>query len=140
LTAPEVNQYVASLHAMDYSRLVRERALMDRTFEQLAPALPDWRLRLDLYPHPLVQRRLLVLNEGYRRAAADPEMAYNYNRNRAMLEWGAAGAVVGGMIGQYSQKKPWLGAAAGAVLGGVAGRSELFQTLLMSLSARAVML
>ena len=140
LTPAEVNAYAASLTLMGYPKLVRERELLENTFEQLEPALPPWRMQLDLYPHPVVQRRLLVLNEWYRRGVADPEMAYNYNRNRTMLEWGAAGAVIGGMIGYFTKEQLWLGAGAGAVLGGVAGRSELFQTLLMSLSSRAVML
>jgi hypothetical protein len=140
LTPTEVNAYATSLVPMGYPRLVRERELLENIYEQLEAALPPWRLQLDLYPHPVVQQRLLVLNEWYRRGVADPEMAYNYNRNRAMLEWGAAGSVIGGMVGYFTKEQMWLGAAVGGVLGGVAGRSELFQTLLMSLSARAVML
>lgn len=140
MTPAEVNAYAADLTSMGYPQLVRERELLETTFEQLEPALPLWRIQLDLYPHPVVQRRLVVLNEWYRRGVADPRMAYNYNRNRAMLEWGAAGAAVGGMVGYFAKERLWLGAGAGAILGGVAGRSELFQTLLMTLSSRAVML
>lgn len=37
----------------------------------------------------VVQRRLLVMNELYKRAEVNPEMAYSYHKNIAMIEWGA---------------------------------------------------
>jgi len=119
---------------------VREKELVTRVYENLAPALPSWRLQLEQYPHPIVQQRLLMLNEWYLRANEDPRKAYSYNRNRTMLEWGAAGATIGGLVGYFTKKRPWTGVVLGTVLGGVAGRSELFQQLLLSLSTRAVAL
>jgi hypothetical protein len=114
--------------------------LVEWTFEATSPALPAWRLEFDIYPHPLVQQRLLVLNELYRRAQENPMAVYSYRRNNSMWEWGVAGLIVGGLIGGVAKDQIWLGAAVGGVLGGMAGRSELLQTLLADISTRAVLL
>lgn len=140
LTSEEVLAYSQVLSSLGYPTLVKELSLLQSTYEQLAPALPDWRLQLSMYPHPIVQKRLLVLNELYQRTQTTPKMAYTYQRNRAMLEWGAAGAVVGGLVGYFTKKELGLGAAVGGVLGAVAGRSDLLQTVLMEISTKAVMI
>ena len=129
LTQAEMATYAAALSKLDYSRLLQEKELVEWTFESVSPALPEWRLSLDVYPHPLVQQRLLVLNE-----------VYAYRRNRSMWEWGVAGGIVGGLIGGLAKDQLLLGVAVGGVLGAVAGRSDLLQTLLTDISTRAVLL
>lgn len=140
LTSETVALYRQRLSQMTYQQLVRERDLVQQTYDLVADALPEWRVDLSLYPHPVVQRRLLVMNELYKRAEVNPEMAYSYHKNIAMIEWGAAGAVVGGLIGYFAKDRLWTGVISGGVLGAVAGRSALLQNILMNISSRAVMI
>lgn len=140
LSPSEVDRYRESLGAMSFARLLQEVDVMTKTYDQIEPALPDFRLSLDLYPHPVVQRRLLALNELYRRAASNPVENYTYRKRSSMLEWGAAGAIIGGVVGYVGKDSLWLGAAVGAVLGSVAGRSELLKDVLTGLSSRVLMM
>lgn len=140
LSPAEMQAYATAISKLDYKRLTQERDLLEWIFEAVSPALPEWRLEFDVYPHPLVQQRLLVLNELYKRAQENPVRIYNYRRTNSMIEWGVAGALVGGLIGGIAKDRLVLGTAVGAVLGGMAGRSKLLQTLLTDISTRAVLI
>lgn len=140
LNAAEVVAYRTRLQSMDYSHLTQEVEVLSRVFEQLEPALPPFRLEFDTYPHPIVQRRLLALNEVYRRAAIDPTQNYRHQKTKLTVEWGAAGAIIGGIVGYMTKDQLQLGALVGAVLGGVAGRSDLLRDVLTGLSSRVLMM
>lgn len=138
LTPEQMVEYQQFLAQQPLSYIGTELELVDRTFAMLQPALPEWRLQFDQYPHPLVQKRLILLNEIYRRSNATPIVTARYFKGRNMLEWSLAGAVVGGLIGGVTKGEVLLGTAAGAILGAVTGRSVILQDVLTSLSRSAV--
>lgn len=139
LTPLDAQGYSLALKQMDDSRLLKENEVMERVYGRLEPALPDNRLDLDDYPHPVVQRRLLALNEMYHRAVADPVSSFNQQQTKTMVEWGVAGGIVGGLVGAFTNRDMWMTTGIGAVLGAVAGRSTIIQQLLTEASSRLLM-
>jgi hypothetical protein len=140
MTEGEVHSYESQLREMSYNRLLQEEEVMSRMYGRLEPALPEWRVDLDAYPHPITQRRLIALNEVYNRAVNDPVREYNQQKNKTMLEWGAAGAIAGGLIGLFTKQSTTGFALGGAILGAVAGRSAVVQQLLTEASSRLLMI
>jgi len=137
LTPPDVEAYHKRLQSLDYGQLIKEQAVLDRVYTNLEDLLPAGRTDLALNPHPLLQKRLLLNNELYRRASADPFVVSNWHRNKAMVEGAIAGSIVGGVVGHFGKSGSMAGAAfVGAVIGAIGAQSQLLTSVLEGMAAR----
>lgn len=138
MSPSEIDSQVAIFRALSYPQLLREMDLIQRSYDALKDALPPERLDLLQNPHPVMQLRVLLLNELYYRTITNPQYVYSYNRDRTMFEWGVAGAVVGGGAGYLIFKHPWIGLGIGGIIGAMVGKNELIQRLLIDTASGLV--
>jgi hypothetical protein len=136
MTPEEVEVYAAQVRSLSYPQLVRAIELMNQAFTAIKDSLPEDRLNLMVYPHPMLQRRLVLMNEFYRRSVESPRSVAFYNMTKTTFEWGLAGGLIGGAFGYFFvQKKATAGALAGMVLGALAGRSEVVQRVFVGFAS-----
>jgi hypothetical protein len=138
MSAEAMEAYTNHLASLSYPALAKEHALIEMTYERMAAALPEWRLVYATYPHPVLQRRLLILNAMYNRTVSGPKVVHAYHRNRAILEGSLAGGVIGGVVAAFSSKPTTMGVLIGAALGAVAGSNELIRTTITDITGRAM--